>query len=185
MAEINLLQNRVKDTTHAWEHQSRLTLTVLIMILILLVAATVLLFVINQRIQTQINEVTNSNQDLQKKLNDQQTNLGSAKQFQAQLSNLRVLLKSHVYLSPLLDELSKSTYAKTVYLNLDVTDAGKIHLEGRTDSYGSLGKLMLGLATSTKFKNIKLLSVVPSAGKINAYSFSIDMNVTPDIFVKK
>lgn len=185
MAEINLLQNRVTDTTNAGVFQSRLIFIVLGLILAVLVGGTVVIFLLNSSLQTKIGTATATNQELQKKLTEQQSTLGNAKTFQAQLVNLRVLLNNHVYLSPLLDELSKVTYIKSQYTSFDVTDTGKIHVEGLVNSYTDLGKLLLGLSTSTEFVNVKLLSILPSTGEINGFIFSVDMNVSPDIFIKK
>ncbi|MEJ0021785.1 MAG: PilN domain-containing protein [Candidatus Doudnabacteria bacterium] len=185
MAEINLLQNRLKDTTNLGQRQNRLVITVLSAILVVLVGITAVIFFLNKSLADQTITATSTNQDLTKQLNDQQSKLGNAKSFQAQLANLRFLLNGHTYVSPLLDELSRVTYARSQFISLDVTQVGKIHLEGRVDSYTDLGKLILGLSTSPKFSQIKLLSAVPSTGSINGYIFSIDMNVTPDIFLKK
>ncbi len=60
-----------------------------------------------------------------------------------------------------------------------------MHLEGRVATYNDLGKLIMGLSTSDKFKNIRLLSVSPASGKTSAYQFSIDMEVNSAIFSKK
>jgi Tfp pilus assembly protein PilN len=185
MAEINLLQNRLKDTTNTGTRNGKIILVVLSVILIVLVGATAIIFFLNNSLQTQIAAASTTNQDLHKKLTDQQNTLGSAQTFQAQLANLRVLIRNHTYLSPLLDELSKVTYAKSQYVSFDVTDAGKIHVEGLVSTYTDLGKLLLGLSSSTQFKNVKLLSIVPSTGNTNGYLFSIDMSVAPDIFTKK
>ena len=62
---------------------------------------------------------------------------------------------------------------------------GRRYLEGKVLTYNDLGKLLLGLSTSTKFKDVQLLSVVPSIGVVNAYQFSLNLNVNPEIFYKK
>lgn len=183
MAEINLLQNRLKDTTNVGARQNRLVLIILSGILIVLIGISAVLFFLNQSLQKQTEIARSTNNDLHLQLTQQQSKLGNATGFQAQLTNLRTLLNNHTYLSPLLDELSKVTYAKSQYINLDVAQTGKIHLEGRISSYTDLGKLILGLTTSLKFSQIKLLSAVPSTGLINGYIFSIDMGVSPDIFL--
>lgn len=185
MQEINLLQNRVKDTTHVWEKQSKLMLTLLSLILIIILGGTGVLYFLNQSLEKQISVVAEDNVTLNKQLTEEQKDLGSAKTFQAQLANLRVLIANHSYLSPLLDELTKTTYKQARYINLDVADSGKIHVEGGVGTYSDLGKLLLGLSTSTKFQNVKLLSAVPSSGITNSYIFSVDMNVSPDIFFKQ
>jgi len=154
-------------------------------ILFLLAVGTALLFFLNRSDQQKIDAATSVNADLQTQLTQKQATLTDAKTFQAQLENLQVLVNNHTYLSPLLEELSKSTYSKTQFVNLDASQSGKIHLEGRVDNYSDLGKLLLGLSTSKKFKNVKLLSAAPSTGKTNGFLYSVDMLVVPDIFIKK
>ena len=185
MAEINLLQNRLKDTTNAWEKQGRLIIGILSAILILLIAAGLVLFFFNKNLQTQSASLTSENQDLQNKLTGEQSNLGDAKVFQAQLVNLHTLINSHTFMSPFFDELSKVTYIKAQYDTIDINESGKVHVEGKVPSYSDLGKLLLGLSTSTQFKNVQLLSVLPSAGANNAYEFSVDFTVPSYIFTKK
>lgn len=185
MQEINLLQNRVKDATHLWQKQTKLTVTILSVVLILLVGITASLFLLIRSVNNKSSDLVAQNQGLQDKFNSKQSDLASAKVFQAQLANFHLLLKNHSYISPVLDELAKMTYSKAQYITMDVTDAGKIHLEGHVATYGDLGKLLLGLSTSKKFSNVKLLSAVPSTGKTNSYIFAIDLNAMPDLFTKK
>ncbi len=186
MQEINLLQNRVKDTTFVWQKQGKLILVILALILFLIVAGSVALFFLNQSLEKKTADVLADNQSIQRQLSEQQKNLGDAKAFQAQLVNLKVLLENHSYLSPLLDELAKITYQKAQYVTLDVAESGKIHVEGTINSYTELGKLLLGLSTSDKFKDVKLLSISPSSGTTSAaYVFALDMSAIPDIFYKQ
>ncbi len=185
MQEINLLQNRVKDTSHVWERQSKLILTFLSILLIIIIGVTAILFLLNRSLASKTAVVTEDNLSLQKQLLSQQKDVENGKAFQAQLANLRVLLNNHIYISPFLDELSKSTYQRAQYTGLDVTTDGQVHLEGIVSNYIDLGKLLLGLSTSSKFKNVKLLSVQPSSGKDNAYTFALEMSATSDIFTKK
>ena len=184
MAEINLLQNRVKDTTNTLEKQRKIILSILSLILAIILSITGILFVLNNSIQRKIDAVTADNNNLQQQFTKQQKNLTDAKTFQAQLANLSVLLNNHAYLSPFLDELTKATYQKTRYVSVDISEGHKIHLEGSVNSYADLGKMLLGLATSAKFSNIKLLSTIPAAGKTSGFLFSVDMNASPDIFTK-
>lgn len=185
MAEINLLQNRLKDTTDAGGRQSKAVLAIFAVILAVIVGATVMLFLLNNSLESQIAAAAATNLDLKSKIAVEQKGLGDAKAFQAQLANLRVLLNNHTFISPLLDELSRVTYVKSQYMSFDVAEGGKIHIEGLVNTYVDLGKMLLGLSSSPHFKNVKLLSVVPSNGEISGFIFSVDLNVIPDIFVKK
>lgn len=185
MAEINLLQNRLTDTTNSWKKQGRLILTLLSIVLVGLMVGALVLFFLNQGLKTESATVTSDNQTLQSKLNDQQNSLGDAKAFQAQLVNLRTLIDNHAVMTPLMDELNKVTYTRTQYNTVDINETRAVHIEGRVDSYADLGKVLLGLSTSSQFNNVRLLSVLPSTGTSNGYQFSIDLTALTGIFTKK
>lgn len=185
MPEINLLQNRIKDTTYSSQKQSRNVLVGLTVTLILLAAAGGGLMFLSKGLAQKVSDTESQNAALRKQLNQEQSQLGSAKTLQAQMANLRTLVSNHVYLTPLLEEIGKMTYTKAQYVTLDVANTGTVHLEGRVADYTSLAKLILGLNSSSKFSNVRLLSVAPSSGQINAFLFAIDLNVSSDIFVKK
>jgi Tfp pilus assembly protein PilN len=186
MAEINLLQNRIHDTSgFAWKTQGRVVLAVFSALLVLFALGGGGLWFLNNKISGEVATVSAKNQELQTQLNEKQGQLGDAKTYQAQLSNLRSLLGNHVYITPLLDEIAKLTYVKAQYNTIDASDSGVVHLEGKVSDYASLAKLMLGLNTSSNFKNVRLLSVTPSSGKVNAYVFAIEFSVPSTIFTKK
>lgn len=184
MPEINLLQNRVKDTTYAWQNQFKLGVIILSLILIILAGGGAGLLILTKQTKAQADEVTRNNAQLQSNLTNQQKDLGAAKQFQAQLSNIRTLLDQHVYMTVLLDEIEKVTYVKAQFVTIDASNIGKVHLEGQVSDYTSLAKLILGLNSSDKFSNVKLLSISPSSGSVNSFIFSIDMDVASSVFVK-
>ncbi len=186
MEEINLLQNRIKDTTFAWEKQGRVVLGFLWLILIAILGVSALLYVYNGKIQTDLDSANQKVETLQKQLNQKQASLGDAKTFQAQLANIRTLLGSHIYISPVLDEISSSAFNKSQFSTIDLNQqTGKVHLEGMVGSYIDLGKLLLSLTTSDKFNSVKLLSVLPSNGQASGYHFSIDLLVAPELFTKQ
>ena|SRR3989344_5914998 len=185
MQEINLLQSKIRDTSFSWQKQSRIIIALLSVVLIALVGLGAVFFLLNRSTEQKLTDAKNQGIEIQKNISSRNAEVKNASSFQAQLANLKTLVGAHTYLSPLLVELGKSTYIKSQYVILDATNDGKIHLEGRTASYDDLGKLVLGLSTSSQFKNIQLKSVVPSSGKTNAYQFSLDMEVNPEIFTKK
>lgn len=184
MPEINLLQTRIKDHTLTWQRQVRLLLVSLVLLLILLTAGGGGLLFLSQRLTSQAQTVVEDNAKLQNELNQQQKNIGDAKIFQAQVSNIKTLLSNHIYLTPLFDELSKMTYTKAQYVTLDAQVGGKLHLEGQVDSYSALAKLILGLSTSKQFQDIKLLSINPATGQTYGYVFSINLTPNPELFLK-
>lgn len=183
MPEINLLENRLRDTTNARERQIKIGLVILSVILVAILTCGVILYLLNKTTEKSLENVSSENKVLQKKLSDIQQTLGAAKTYQAQLQNLDMLLKEHVYLIPLFDELSKFTYIKAQYGSFDVENKdGRIHLLGQVSSYKDLGKLMLGLSTSSVFKDVKLLSITSADDEKNSFKFSIDMSVATQIF---
>src|SRR3990167_4345099 len=109
MPDINLLQNQLKDTTLASSKRNKIYLWVVSLLLLLLGSAAGWLFYSTSNLTDQVGVITTENQQIQQKLNSNQNNLGEAKSFQAKLGNIKMLLASHVYLTPLLDELGKMT----------------------------------------------------------------------------
>jgi Tfp pilus assembly protein PilN len=185
MQEINLLQNRVKDSHTAWKKHTKVYITILSVLLIMVVGATTALYLYNNSLQSQKDEVVQLNLDLKRKLDSNQKGMSEAKTFQAQLVNMRYLVDNHTYFSPFFEELSKMTYIKTQYTNLDLGVNGKAQVEGRVDDYNDLSKFILALTTSSKFKDVKLLSARPGTEKEGGLEFSISMTVINDIFNKK
>jgi len=185
MQEINLLQNKLKEKTFAWDKESYLVVWVLGFILAVLVLGGGGLMFLSKQTADKTVALMSTNQDIQNKLNDSQDKIKGAAVYQAQLENLKTLVTNHTYLSPLLDELEKMAYVKSQYVTVDIIQPGKIHLEGKVASYTDLGKMLLGLNQSKQFKNIKLLSVVPFEGAEQAYLLAVDLTVDPGIFIKQ
>lgn len=183
--EINLLENRIHDTSQVWQKQSKLIVTALAVILILLLGLGAILFFFRQSIIKQTDQIVTDNKSIQDEMSSKSANLTDATVLQAQFANLQTLINGHVYFSPLLSELSKVTYQRAQFLSLDMTPAGLVHIEGRIDNYNSLGKLLLGLSTSSKFSNVKLLSATPSTGANSGYFFSLNLNASTYLFSKK
>jgi len=175
----------MKDTSFAWQRQSRIIISLLWIALIVVVGATAIFYLLTNSTQKKFEAAAATTIDLQRQLDAKQDDLKDGKTFQAQTANLKTLVNNHVYLSPLLDELSKSTFVRAKFLNFDANILGKINLEGFVNDYGSLGKFLLGLSTSDKFQNIKLKSVTPSTSTANGYQFSLELAVKTEIFNKK
>lgn len=185
MPEINLLQNRIKDTTFSSQRQSRGTLAVLTVILVLLVVVGVGFFFLSRSLNAKSAGLSTQNTALQGQLDQEQTQTANAKTLQAQMANIRTLVNQHTYITPLLEEVGKMTYNNSQYITIGINRNGNIHLEGRVPDYSSLAKLILGLNTSSNFNNVKLLSISPSSGAINSFLFAIDLNASSELFVKK
>ena len=185
MQEINLLQNKIKDSSLNSLRRSKIINTALSVVLILEIGLFAAFFLMNRTTQAKYESVKLENSELQTELSEKQPDLVEAKALQAQLKNLRSLVEGHVYWSSFFDELSKHTLSRTQFMSLTGSLDGKIHLEGRVGSYADLGKMLLGLSTSTKISNVKLLSANPSTGQAAGFNFSLDFNIEPDLFIKK
>jgi uncharacterized protein (UPF0333 family) len=185
MAEINLLQNKIKDTSFAWQNQTRYVLVFLWLVLITLLAVAGIFYLLKSNVDNQLETVNAQNQILQQSLNEKEKSLGDAISFQAQLANLKTLVDRHTYLSPLLNELTAKTFVLSQYQIFNLEDGGRVHLEGSVDTYQNLGKLLLGLTTSDQFSDVRLIGVSPSAGEKNNHQFSIELIVNPEIFKRK
>jgi Tfp pilus assembly protein PilN len=186
MADINLLQSQIKDTTFLSDRRVNIFTVLICIVLVVLLGVGIVLYVLTLGVRSKTANLVSENTTIQDQISNQQTGLSDAKSYQAKLTNIATLLNSHSYLSPLLDELDNKTFQKAKYLTFDVgSDTDKVHLEGQVNSYNDLGKLILGLGTSKYFNNVKLLTVLPSRGATDTYIFSVDMNVDPTIFFNK
>jgi Tfp pilus assembly protein PilN len=183
MADINLLQNQLKDTTLVAKKRTRVVVVLSALALILLVGVGGVLYFLTDSKNKETSALNTDNARLQQQINSGDQELTEAKQYQAQLSNIDVLLNNHIAMTPLLEEMGKYTYQRAQFLTVDVDEAvGKVHAEGLVESYENLGKLLLGLSVSGHFENVKLLSVAQAAGEGGGYTFSIDFFAQPELF---
>jgi hypothetical protein len=118
-------------------------------------------------------------------LDDAEGELAVAKSFQAQAMNIQNLMDGHVRWDLLIDEISQTTYkfSKTFRINMETT--GKIHIEGITNSYTDLGKLLLAFETSDDYTAVDLLSSTQSTTLTSGIIYSIDIFVDQNIFVRQ
>ncbi len=182
MADINLLENQLKDTTIVASRRSMLVIWVLTLVLVLLVVGGGAFYLFTRTLTTETTELTADNERLQKEIQRSSEDISKAKILQAKLANADLLLKNHIYISPVLDEIEEFTYKLSRYANVTVKETGKIHLEGSVSSYSDLGKLLLGLSTSKYFESVQLLAVVTAD---NGYGFSVDMKASNELYITK
>ena len=73
--------------------------------------------------------------------------------YQKRLGNFKTLLDRHIFWTVVLEELSKYTYKPVSYTSLqaDIKEY-KLMVSGFVPSYTDLGKLMLGLKTSSNIE---------------------------------
>lgn len=184
MQEINLLQTKIKDRNTASEKRNNLVITMLSIILVILALVTGGFFFLAKTNVSKTAQVDQENTDLRTKLDARKNDMSAAIAFQAQLINIRTVLAGHIYWSVFLDELAKTTYTKTEFKSFLADSNGKIHAEGQVPTYTDMGKLILALSKSDKFKTVKLLSIQPSSEQKNGFIFSMDMTASKDLFKK-
>src|SRR3989344_3969939 len=128
MQEINLLNNRLKDTTHVWEKRNQFLTTIFTLVLILEIGLGLVFFLLTQGLENRIKETVAGNNALQKEINQAQNELSSAKSFQAQLKNIKALLDNHIYWSSFFEEMSDFTLNSVTFNSFQGSLKGKIHL---------------------------------------------------------
>lgn len=185
MQEINLLRNQLKDTTAAWQKYHKIIVTTFAVVLIVEIGLIIVFAIINSHLQRRVSSVKTENAQLQTNLDSKKNQVEDAVSFQAQLKNLRQVVDNHVYFSPFFEELAKYTFNKAYYITLTADTNGKVHLEGIVGNYSDLGKLLLGLNSSDKFTQVKLLSATPSVGQLSGFLFTLDLTVNKDLFYNK
>jgi Tfp pilus assembly protein PilN len=185
MQEINLLQNKVKDRTLAFERSNRLVLAIFSVVVVIEIIGTVGFILLTRSANAKTETLKTESQQIQDAMNANQSDLSAAKALQAQLKNVKSLLSGHIYWSSFLDLLASVTPAKVLYHSLNGSiEEGVIHVEGVAPSYTEVGNLLLSFSTSPKFTNAKLLSVSPSQTTTFGFAFSIDLKVANNAFTK-
>lgn len=183
MQEINLLQNKVKDRTLQFERTNRLVLITFTLLLILEIAAGVGLYVLTKGTKAQSDQIAADSAKIQAQMDSNQNDLAHAKGLQAQLKNVNSLLSNRVSWQAFLTQMEQITPAQ-VQLSTISAAAGstRIHIEAVAPSYADVGRMILSMSTSDKFKNVKLITVGPSQGNSFGYSFSLDFDATSGLF---
>lgn len=104
---------------------------------------------------------------------------------QSALNELSGMLDRHVYWTNVWDELARNTLKTAQYLSISATmENSQFVLDGMVENYNQLGKLMLGLQGSSKFKDVQLVSSGPGKGEAIGVEFSIAVEYKPDLLLK-
>jgi hypothetical protein len=185
MQEINLLQNKLKDRSEAWDRRNTIVGVVLGAILVLVLAAGAFLYYLNSDAKTKASEIQTENLSIQSKLDSSQGSLASAKSFQAQLRNIDKLLTGHIYWSKVFDTAQTTIIKNSQYSLFQAKTDGKIHVEGLVSNMDSLGKLLLSLSTNPDLTGVKLISAQSNPGATAGYKFAMDFVIKPELLFKK
>ncbi len=185
MQDINLLQNKLKDRSASWDRKNTLITGLMSATLVGVLAFGGVLIYLNQDTKAQVVTVKTENASIKSKLESNQGDLAAAKGFQAQLQNIDQLAKSHVYWSGIFDLIQETALKKAEYKSITLKTDGRVHVEGITDGFNNLGKLVLSLSTNKDLHDTKLLSVQRSTGQQAGYTFSIDFSINQGLLTKK
>jgi hypothetical protein len=185
MQEINLLQNKLKDTTSRWEQSNRTVVIILGLVIIVELVAAGLFYFLGKNAQDSKLAMDQENVTLQSKLEQMEQDLSDAKGFQAQAQNIKTLLNNHVTWIPIIDSFAASTFKNSRYLSATVSTTGVLHVEGVTSTYSDLGKTILALQTNKDISSVQLLSLSPSTAQQAGVMFSLEIEMQPALFLTR
>ena len=105
--------------------------------------------------------------------------------YQKRLGNFKTLLDRHIFWTVVLEELSKYTYKPVSYTSLqaDIKEY-KLMVSGFVPSYTDLGKLMLGLKTSSNIEDVKFVSSGQNKSEQGGLSFDMEIIFNPKLLKK-
>ena len=188
--EINLLKNELKDRGSAVSlgggGEKKLTSLYIVIALLVLEAlgyGALLYYKKTISDKAKAVEIETANLDLEMRSTDQA--LGEVLGYQLRLGNLETLLDKHLFWSPVFDELARYTYIPISYDGFQGdAENFRIVVTGIAPTYTDMAKLVLGLKSSDKFKDIALQSGGASTGDVTGYGFTLDITFDP-ILLKK
>lgn len=179
MSEINLLKSDSGSGTgfSAGGGKSRLWLYILAGIFIFQILSYGVLFVFERSLKKQQQTLNQGVAQIDFEIGKIDTERLEAVSYQKRLSNFKTLLDRHIFWTVVLEELSQYTYKPVIYdsLQSDLQDR-KLLVSGVAPSYTDLGKLMLGLKTSSNIEEVTLVG----SGQNNTEQagLSFDMEIT-------
>jgi hypothetical protein len=185
MQEINLLQNKLKDRSEAWDRRNTVVGVVLGAVLVLVIAAGAFLYFLNSDTKSKTAEMQTENLSIQSKLDSSQGTLAEAKSFQAQLRNIDKLLAGHIYWSKVFDTAQETIIKNSQYSLFQAKTDGKVHIEGLVANMDNLGKLLLSLSTNPDLTGVKLISAQSNPGSTAGFRFAMDFVIKPELLTKK
>jgi len=187
MTEINLLQPERRSRSA--ERSPTISGTWTIFVLAGLIVAelglwttfTVLDSKVNSQVQQKVADIGN----IDRKLQSPDPDLFNAIKAQAALASVGTLLNEHRYWTKVWNELARTTLKNAMYFTLNATaETNKFTVVGTVATYQDLGKLMLGLQSSSSFAEVALLSSNPSKGTEPGIEFGISVAFKPSLLLE-
>lgn len=186
MAEINLLKNELQERGPFSFGPPGLTS---VYIVVSIIALEVLLYsglAFYQRyVENKAQDVEQRAMDIDLEIKKMENSRQAAISFQRRVNNLQFLLGSHVFWTPVFDELEKYTYKGARYQTLQVDQARReLQVSGVIPSYTELGKLMLGLRQSQNVSNVTLNATGATQSGEAGYEFTMLITFDPKLLTK-
>ncbi len=185
MQDINLLQSKLKDRTVSWDRKNSLIIGVLMAVLLAVLGYGGVLVYLNSSTKTETAKLRAENTSIKAKLDSNQGELADAKGFQAQLQNIEQLTRTHVYWSGIFNLVQDTVLKRSEYDLVTMKTDGRVHVEGLTDTFTNLGKLILSLSSNPDVHDVHLLSAQRSSGQKAGYTFSLDYSINQALLIKK
>lgn len=185
--EINLLRNELKERSSFNLGGKRSFLPLYFFIALLVIEAFVFggLIYYRKTIDRKVNAAEMEAAQLDFEMRQTDDKLKEAIGYQARLSNFKNLLDSHLFWSPVFDELAKYTY-KPISFDTFQADVQKnrIVVTGSAPSFKEIAKLILGLKKSDKFTDILFQSGGIARGEKAGFGFLLDIGFDPKLLKK-
>ena len=184
MAQINLLKNELQERA-VFGRAGLVPLYIALGVLGLEVLIYGGLYLYNSTIEKQISDVERQYSDTNAEINRLSPDLQEGLAYQTRLRNLQILLDNHIFWSPVLEELSKSTYRSVSYDSLEADQVKhRLVVQGVAPSYTDIAKLILGLKTSRFINDVSLLSSGRSKSEKAGFNFSMEIDFDPSLLNK-
>lgn len=187
MAEINLLRGEKKHgpgLNLQMPAPGRPVIWILLAILLLCLSGFTVFYFLHSKVQTELAGTKARAAEVEKSLQSPSPEVKEAIKAQAALSFLSGLLDKHLHWTYLWDALAKHTLKTVQYLSISATvEKSDFIVEGRVNNYEELGKLMLGLQSSSDFSRVELVSSGPSDGEVIGLEFSLAVKYRPSLLL--
>lgn len=184
--EINLLRNELKERGPLkFAGKSYVPLYLALGVLALEAAAFGGLTYYQTTINREINAAEMDEAELDFEMRQTDAALKEAVGYQARLANFKTLLDTHIFWSPVFEELGNYTYKLVSYDTFQGdTQKNRIVVTGTAPTYRDIAKLILGLKKTDKFTDISFQAGGASKGDKAGFGFLLDIGLDPKLLSK-
>lgn len=184
--EINLLKpEQSGSSSFGFAKKSTLSLYIVAGLFAVEILAWGGLWFYNRSIDERVASAAVKSSSLDLEISKNEPNLQEAIGHQLRLANLGSLLESHVFWSPVFEELGKYTQKSIFYETFDGDAASSlITVSGTAASFTDIAKLILGLKQSDNFFDVAFQSEGPSTGEKTGFAFILEIKFDPALLKK-